>query len=449
MTRKLTILSVVATIALVANGLNAQEKSQPCQECPASKHVSKLYDSDSVTLKDGMMLIDGHMVPLTHCPKQTEEKAPAVCPSNCNQCVMSKSSCKSCPHCTTTQSASPAQVVAEMTSKANLPGSTSFMREQNKDLSASRTKLAGQIAIYLANEDHDPDHVQRVIELAMESAADQAHRSAMHGQVGTTSIEIGVPLPSGQPKSFPMASNLKKIPAPKPVANNETELAQQMQMLKAELQASQNVIKLLQKDLQTIAEDVSQLRVESNMITRAQQTTFPGQPKQTWPSQMETAQQTGLLRVKNQYTSTRPNTVDSAANLKRRIRVLENQLALMTSQPNQVQPVGLQTQTGQLLPRANVRTPLVPSVSQQPQTVVYYVGDVMAPPFVSSTLQLMQYLKTNVDPESWDTFADVSITEPSISLEITQTPENHRQIRSILEYIREGKLNYMRKTTRR
>jgi hypothetical protein len=67
----------------------------------------------------------------------------------------------------------------------------------------------------------------------------------------------------------------------------------------------------------------------------------------------------------------------------------------------------------------------------------YYVGDLISPPFASATLRLMQYMKSAVAPDSWER-ASIRIVSPSVSLLITQTPENHKQIEQLLDTLRGG-----------
>ena len=67
----------------------------------------------------------------------------------------------------------------------------------------------------------------------------------------------------------------------------------------------------------------------------------------------------------------------------------------------------------------------------------------MGPPFASATLQLVQYLKSMVAPDSWDE-GSIQIAEPAISLVITQTRENQNQIRFLLRQIRAGVRTYQR-----
>ena len=73
----------------------------------------------------------------------------------------------------------------------------------------------------------------------------------------------------------------------------------------------------------------------------------------------------------------------------------------------------------------------------------------MEPPFHSATLRLMQYIKANVSPDSWKSSQMIQITEPSISLTITQSRANHEQIAELLRQVRTGARTYMPESTRR
>ena len=133
--------------------------------------------------------------------------------------------------------------------------------------------------------------------------------------------------------------------------------------------------------------------------------------------------------------------------MQRQIAFLTAQLQNARAQNNQVQPAGFQ-QPVRLQPRSNSPMPLAPATAPK-ITTKYYVGDMMAPPFAGATLKLMQFIKANVDPESWSDSKMMQITEPSISLEITQTRDNHERISELLRQVRIGAISYQPTTQRR
>ena len=139
--------------------------------------------------------------------------------------------------------------------------------------------------------------------------------------------------------------------------------------------------------------------------------------------------------------------------LKREVELLRQQLQQSRNQTNfqtrtnQVQQADFQ-QTLRLQPRHTPKMALTPAATAS-VTMSYYVGDLMEPPFHTATLRLMQFIKANVAPDSWSDSHMMQITEPSISLTITQSRANHDQIAELLRQVRIGARSYMARPMRR
>ena len=123
--------------------------------------------------------------------------------------------------------------------------------------------------------------------------------------------------------------------------------------------------------------------------------------------------------------------------------LLETPLSTSTTPPSgSLLPAAYMPQP--LRPERHRAAPLTPTPATPEMVIVsYYVGDVMSPPFANATLQLVQYIKAMVAPTSWDV-ASIQVSEPAISLVITQTRRNHNQIAELLRQIRAGMRTYRR-----
>ena len=132
-----------------------------------------------------------------------------------------------------------------------------------------------------------------------------------------------------------------------------------------------------------------------------------------------------------------PSNTTPGSSQKEYIELLEREIKVLRQQLQQVQNrsnlqtrwpyVEQATYEQALRPRRDSSMALTPA-NTAPVTVTYYVGDLMEPPFHTATLRLMQFIKANIDPDSWTDSHMMQITEPSISLVITQSRANHDRI---------------------
>ncbi len=455
MTRKLPFLFVVMTAVCAVSLLQAQD----CQ-CPASKTISKSASScqscsktDCATTTAATKLISTSDVAAIkaalqeHTSCQKQKRICSDCETNCASC--SQDQCEVCPSCisdTTSVAPRSSSLVSQSTCASSncitnptLPGSTSFIQEQSAEAAAERQQLAAELTNYLTSGQHDPQHIQQVLSMALDSTADSAHRIAMT----SSSLNTGNPLP---PLTLP-ASNSQ--PAP-PVIGEVVDRSMDMRQLRRQQETMQQMMEVFQKDMQRVAEDLSQLQVELRMSNSRSANFSNNQPRPFAQSQNQYTNHSPRATNQRWQSIQNPHAIDryssSASNqnstemLNRQIAMLKQELRQVRMQNSNVAHAGFQ-QPVQLQPLDRVTTPLAPATTPT-ITKSYYVGDLMAPPFAGATLKLMQYLKANVAPESWTDSKMMEITEPSISLLITQSPENHQRIAEILRQVRVGVRSY-------
>jgi hypothetical protein len=349
---------------------------------------------------------------------------------------------------------------------ARLPGSTSFISEQSSTAASEREELAIQLAEYLASGKHDSVHIRQLVHHALDSAADAAHREAMARLNRPLAAAPATPLPREENASSwsadkhivaaPAAASGNALAATptrpaQPVIDPNRQTAMQLRQLQREQQSMQELMGRMQKDLQRVAEDLSQLHVESRLQHR--------------PHSVAAVRE-GLPVASSQWRST-PDPAGSPFNhthqestaqldyidlLRQEVDLLQRQLLRMRARESAgltappVEQADFEQSdvpsSSRLRPRHAPSMALTPAASTTPVTVNYYVGDLMQPPFHTATLQLIRFLKANVDPDSWTNSHMMQITEPAISLAITQMRDNHEQIAELLRQIRIGARSY-------
>lgn len=449
MTRTLPNLLVVLAVLSAASLLNAQDCD--CRKMVQTPTGDLNYVTDSAHLPPGT-LATCLSEDCADCPQCSQTTCPA-CPSCVDQCV-----------CLNTRVNAACDMSPGFANQAfngphsRLPGSTSFIDDQSRFAAQQRAQLAQQLANYLVSTDHDPEHVHEIIQRALESSADNAHRQAM------ISLHQGnQPLAAAQSQSFatqspaPLAApenRLTRLPAAagqslplpvphshssEPVIDPERKNQMDFRQMQREQVAMQEMITTIKKDMQRMAENLSQLHVESRMNA-------PRNPNQTWQS---TPAATNLFTQseatqRDHYVSTLEQEITS---LRRQIQAIQGRSS-MANAGNGVAQADFEQAAMRLQPRHSSTMPLTPAETAS-VTVKYYVGDLMEPPFHTATLRLMQFLKANIDPASWKDSHMIQITEPSISLTITQSRTNHERIADLLRQVRTGSRSYLNETVRR
>ncbi len=485
MTRKLSLLLVVVTAASAVSLLQAQDRqsaapaadgappTNACEFCQAAR-----LSSAASTLGDSA---DGDLC--QNCPSCSQRACP-MCPSCSAESTeldpRVNATCQD-PDCRAAQASAMNNLTAGLT---DLPGHTSFIQEQSAQHTSQRDQLARNLAEYLVAGKHDPAHVHQVVRMALESAADAAHRQAMTyannqplaaaparvlnpeppaayyvnndihhfpNQPATAQRQLQQTLPDDTRSEFQSAS----ASISEPILDESQQTAMDLRQLQRDQDSMQELIQMMQQDLQRIAEDLSQLHVETrinqqrNAAPVAEQQTAGGNTR--WPSvqQVDDPLQTFTTRIESpERRGSTASQVEYIAMLKQEVTALRHQLeqtqrALRNNASvNPIQQADFQ-QPSRLQPRRTLTMALTPTPERHESiTELYYVGDLMQPPFHAATLQLMQFLKSNVDPDSWTDAYMMQITEPSISLVITQTRENHQQIKDLLRQVRSGARSY-------
>lgn len=455
MTRKLPFLLVVVTAISTVSLLQAQD----CQ-CPGLKSKS------CATCQSGVATA-------TKTPQKESEVVKCSLDCEREECT----ACRACSLVAEVKKAA-AEATATMnpeTAAMQLPGFTSFIQEQSPETANQREQLAVELTSYLTSNQHDPRHIQRVLHMALNSAADAAHRHAMMGATPNTQPDPPETTyyHGDDVQYFPRGPEFvleKPSQPPQPVIKESARTAMDLRHLQREQEVMQNSITLIQQDLQKIAQHLSQLHVESRMnhstqannprpFARARNVnqyapqgtpqtngSIPWQSVQNpYASQPLTAAGMAHHQIvqqrASQYQPTTHHQGETVESLKREVHRLQAQLQQMRVQGNQVRQADFQ-ESIRLEPRKSSNMMLTPAASPQ-ITTVYYVGDLMEPPFAGATLKLMQFIKSNVAPDSWTDSHMMQIAEPSISLVITQTPENHEQVARLIRQIRTGARSYM------
>lgn len=448
MTRTLPNLLVVLAVLSAASFSNAQECD--CRKMVQTPEGGLGYVAGDSELPPGT-LAACLAEDCADCPQCNQTTCPE-CPSSVDQCVCLNTRVNAA--CTMNPQFSEQAVNG---AHPRLPGSTSFIDDQSRFAAEQRAQMARQIVDYLISKNHDPAHVQEVIQRALESSADSAHRQAMMSlNQGNQPLAAApsrafprepsnplvaperdfarLPAAAGQSLPVPVSQRRPSEPVIDPVRKNEMDFRQ----IQREQVAMQEMIITIKKDMQRMAENLSQLHVESRMNA-------PRTPNKTWesvPVSGDLFTQTAATQ-RDHYVSTLEQEITS---LRRQLQNLQTRPS-MPSANNGVAQADFE-QAMRLQPRRSSTMPLTPAETAS-VTVKYYVGDLMEPPFHTATLRLMQFLKANVDPASWKDSHMIQITEPSISLTITQSRTNHARIADLLQQVRTGSRSYLNETIRR
>lgn len=304
--------------------------------------------------------------------------------------------------------------------------------------------------------------MRQVLQMALQSTADTAHQQAM-----LQNRPNNQPLPAARAQTYsehepfalqPQNNRLARLPdaagnslplpvavrnPSEPVIDSQRKTEMDLRQVQRDQVAIQEMITTIQKDMQRMAENLSQLHVESRINLPQNQNL------NTWNSTPAYGNSAPVTSAMNRAAAQD----EYVASLQREVALLRQQLqsmprrSSMSNGMNRVQQADFE-QSLRLQPRRSPTMPLTPATTAS-MTVSYYVGDLMEPPFHSATLRLMQYIKANVSPDSWKNSQMMQITEPSISLTITQSQANHEQIAELLRQIRTGARTYMPESTRR
>ncbi len=414
------------------------------------------------------------------CEHQTIAQCPGSCsPGCCSHGEVSNPS----PHskCAASLSGMSGELVSQLSGQLPLPGTTPFIRQQCSEATQMRDQLAKQLTNFVIENAGNPDQIEKVLQIALDSTANFARQEAIREMDSSdcnrcdlsasspavfpnsrpffssnnnpASANSRSPMPRETTRGTPLPMLTNPLPPLNPTANRPNlEMTNQMRAMKKEYASMKNVVQLIQQDLQNIARDLTQLQVETKMGTHTGQVVQAEQ----WRA------------VRNPYTD-QPKAkarTNQAANyqsmvsqLQQEVQMLRRQLAnqpinqptsQLINQPNHyrtdVQQATYYRDGMALTPMTRQASPLTPRSSRTGMvSVSYYVGDVMQPPFANATLRLMQFIKNNVASESWVDTRMMQVTDPSISLLITQTRENHEIIADLLSQIRAGKLSYYNK----
>ncbi len=287
-----------------------------------------------------------------------------------------------------------------------LPGAVSFLRENGYELSARRDQLATELTEYLTRQPRDPQHVRQVLGMALESAADQAHRAAMAAEP-STAFHVMPPAQTDLSQlNFEMAETRRMI----------IQTRQELQQTNESLQF---LSRHLQQEFQPTEPPARRRPVEGVAWESRLTPTLPVVSEMDRIHELQ--QQVRQLEHQLQSCQTSPANQSRA----------EQRLAASWSGEGQLQPAAWESKP--LRPWAETQQPFrpVPLPAEQRTWRHYYVGDLIAPPVASSTLRLMQHLKSKIAPDSW-LDESIQITAPAVSLLILQTPQNHQQIESLL-----------------
>lgn len=394
-----------------------QEGDQPCAACIAARAETGVLACDKCKVFVNVTSDNQAQQACTacdskcpYCSQATGTVAECTAPAQCSIGDCTPQSCQDCPSCPSTNSFASAE---------RLPGSVSFVNENAADLAGQRMQLADDLVAYLSSQKHKPEHIRQVLRMALESTADDAHRAAMTMRT-SDSFNVGT--------TTPCQSGCTD--------HTMAQLSQMVFEMRKEMDMMSEGMRFLARHMQ---EQTSHAQQNANMQNRNTQWTSQSSP--TPP----------------RYSTTHDMN-STTAQLQQRIRELEQQLQRAQQAPANTRQSGNSTEQrlsaswnpqGQLQPAAWESEPLRPMASLEMQlnpapmrvsTMVarqYYVGDLMSPPFASATLRLMQQIKSTVAPDSWEQ-ASIQIVSPSVSLLVTQTPENHEKIASMLNAMRGG-----------
>lgn len=451
MTRTLPNLLVVTAVFLAAPLLQAQD-------CPCKK-TTKTISGDWEHVTGGKGLANG--------------VAAACMEGECENCPYCKpASCPSCPNCVAACDSLDTHVNAACRTASFYgeplaigsaqQGVAIVIGEQSFDAGPQPEQLANQLMEYLSASDHDPAHMRQVLQMALQTTADTAHQQAM-----LQNRPNNQPLPAARAQTFsehepfalqPQNNRLARLPdaagnslplpvavrnPSEPVIDSQRKTEMDLRQVQRDQAAIQEMITTIQKDMQRMAENLSQLHVESRINLPQNQNL------NTWNSTPAYGNSAPVTSAMNRAVAQD----EYVASLQREVALLRQQLqsmprrSSMSNGMNRVQQADFE-QSLRLQPRRSPTMPLTPATTAS-MTVSYYVGDLMEPPFHSATLRLMQYIKANVSPDSWKSSQMIQITEPSISLTITQSRANHEQIAELLRQVRTGARTYMPESTRR
>lgn len=344
--------------------------------------------------------------------------------STCNgQSCQSAAACVDCPSCPT--------CIASRLPVGNMPGCTSFLSENNQQLAARREQLARDLVSYLTSRNHNPGHIYQVLQMSLESAANDAHREAM-ASCNSPGFNVA-PAPATTPENRTMEELCARIDRQQQRLDRMEEgmfaMARRFSEQFSEPQGSRNVnapdrmpevvrvplpmpvpSQPMNPEVQMLRQRIVELESQLSQSRLVQQTsmTSPGMAGGRMGDGVNTVIPSSPMMPQGLQSLPQPATWNSV-------------------------PVPARTSSG--MPSGSAPVRLMPMVQRS-----YYVGDLMSPPFASGTLKLMQMIKTTVDPDSWD-HASMEIVSPSVSLLISQTEENHERIQKLLESMRTAPMN--------
>ncbi len=289
-----------------------------------------------------------------------------------------------------------------------LPGAVSFVSENASELADQRNRLAAELTQYLTSQQRDPDHVREVLQMALETTADEAHRAARTSEL-TETFEVETPV---QPD----------------VAELHFEMAETRRMIVE----TQRDLQLMNESLRFLARHLRE--DETSPVARTERPAtgnrWESRPTAEPPrvaSELDRIRQLQqeVYRLEQQVRDSQSRSGSVAGRAR-----TEQPLASSWNDQGKLRPAAWESQP--LLPRNRDDRPLRPAGDKIERIWKrYYVGDLITHPVPSSTLRLMQHIKTSIAPDSWPA-ESIQIASPSVSLLILQTPGNHRRIEVML-----------------
>ncbi len=456
---KNSVQNLAIWMAIVALALPALAQQTDSEACPLAKQLS------------------------TTCPacKAAQSEASATCPASCEDCLEGDQACdncaaarqgfnvaackkcqvattvstdvpvqqaaatcsSSCPFCTST-TASDAECAASIQCKSGncyaqncngqpcqscptgqstctlevtgpLPGSVSFVNENAGELTQQRLQLADDLVVYLTSQGHNPEHIRQVLRMALESTADDAHRAAMNMKHSET-FRVGLPM-----------SNAPCCPD-----QEMTEMRQLVMEMRNEMDVMGESMRFLARHLR---EQSGQSQQNASMQNPNSRWVSQPNPMPPYAHQNEPLSDTQLYQRNQREMEQRRLPVQTSP--MNNMPYADQHLSASWNPQGQLQPASWQTEP--LRPKVSLEMQLNPAPVRVSTMMArqYYVGDLISPPFASATLRLMQHIKSSVAPDSWEQ-ASIEIVSPSVSLLVTQTPENHEKIAQMLNAMRGG-----------
>jgi uncharacterized coiled-coil protein SlyX len=360
---------------------------------------------------------------------------------DCGKCDQDGTTCAACNSpvasgtCQTAPCGTCASAAASRLPTGNMPGCASFLGENNQQLAAHREQLARDLVSYLTSRNHSPGHIYQVLQMSLESAANDAHREAM-ASCNSPGFNVA-PAPATASENRTMEELCARLDRQQQRLDRMEEgmfaMARRFSEQFSEPQGSQNasapdrmpdVVRVplplpvapqtMNPEVQMLRQRVAELESQLSQSRQVQHTsmTGPGMAGGRMGDGVNTLIPASPMMPPGWQPSTQPST-----------------------QPTTWNSVPVPARTSSGMPSGSNPVRLMPMVQR-----TYYVGDLMSPPFASGTLKLMQIIKTTVDPDSWD-HASMEIVSPSVSLLISQTEENHGRIEKLLESMRAAPMN--------